>query len=78
MMKKFGLILPIILTTAILTSTPSAVFAAKPLKSKKAIEACVDKWVNAYRREAGEGTLIRADMLDEWEQWCKRGKQRKK
>lgn len=67
-----------ILTTVILASVPHAAFAAKPLKSKKAIEACVDKWAKAYRREAGKEALIRSDMLDEWEQWCKRGKQPKK
>lgn len=67
-----------LLTGMALATIPNAAFAAKPVKSKKSIEACVDKWVEAYRREVGEEAIIRHDMLKEWEQWCKRGKQPKK
>lgn len=38
------------------------------------IDVCVNKWVNAYRAEAGEDAVVRYDMLNEWEDWCKQGK----
>ena len=43
--------------------------------TQKQINVCMDKWTNAYRKEAGADALVRADMLDEWEAWCKAGKQ---
>lgn len=39
------------------------------------INSCVDKWTNAYKKEAGPDAIVRMDMLDEWESWCKKGKQ---
>lgn len=50
--------------------------ASAPKKiTQKQINVCMDKWTNAYRKEAGADALVRADMLDEWEAWCKAGKQ---
>ena len=43
--------------------------------TQKQIDVCIDKWTNAYRKEAGADALVRMDMLDEWEAWCKAGKQ---
>lgn len=43
--------------------------------TQQQIDNCVNKWVNAYRRDMGDDALVRADMLDEWESWCKKGKQ---
>lgn len=48
--------------------------AGKKKMTQTQINACVDKWINAYRREAGEDAMVRNDMLNEWESWCKQGK----
>lgn len=41
---------------------------SKTVKSKKAIEACVDKWAHAYHSEPGwEDHPINYDQLQEWE-----------
>lgn len=37
-------------------------------------EACSDKWVNAFHKENGEDAMITSDQLDEWDQWCAKGK----
>ena len=42
--------------------------------TQKQIDNCVNKWINAYRKEMGVDSLVRQDMLDEWESWCKAGK----
>ena len=39
------------------------------------VDQCVDDWGKAYRKEAGEEALIINDQLDEWENWCKDGRQ---
>lgn len=49
--------------------------ATKKKMTQQQIDACVDKWGNAYRNEVGQDATIRMDMLDEWESWCKAGKQ---
>ena len=38
------------------------------------VDACVNKWTNAHRASAGEDAIIRYDMINEWEAWCKQGK----
>lgn len=38
-------------------------------------EACVDGWVSAHRAAVGEDAMIRMDMVEEWESWCKDGRQ---
>ena len=43
--------------------------------TKNQISACVDQWANAYKKEVGEDSIVRMDMFNEWEAWCKKGKQ---
>ena len=38
-------------------------------------DQCVDHWVDAYRKDAGEDAVVTQDQLDEWMGWCKAGKQ---
>jgi hypothetical protein len=38
-------------------------------------DQCVDHWVDAYRKDAGEDAVVTQDQLDEWTGWCKEGKQ---
>ena len=38
------------------------------------INSCVDRWSDAFHKENGEEAMIMADMLDEWETWCRAGK----
>lgn len=52
----------------------SAKKATKKMTQQQ-IDACVDKWVSAYRNEFGQDRIVRVDMLDEWQSWCKAGKQ---
>jgi hypothetical protein len=47
----------------------------KPGSAKPSTEGCQDKWIAARRKEAGADAVITSDQLDEWEQWCKEGKQ---
>jgi len=35
---------------------------------------CVDDWVKAHRKVAGEDAAITADQLSEWQEWCSQGK----
>lgn len=37
--------------------------------------ACVDKWLAAHRKEVGPDAPVRVEQLDEWEAWCRAGKQ---
>ena len=63
-------------TDVLLKSKKVNCSASAPKKmTQKQINVCMDKWTNAYRKEAGADALVRADMLDEWEAWCKAGKQ---
>lgn len=39
------------------------------------INACADKWLAAYKKEAGPDAMVRADQFGEWEGWCRDGKQ---
>lgn len=44
-------------------------------QSSDKIDACVDKWMNAYRQEPGmEDAIVTIDQIQEWEIWCKHGK----
>ena len=44
-------------------------------ENNKTIEACVDKWVDAYRAEKNDQeAMVSTGMLTEWEDWCKKGK----
>jgi len=38
-------------------------------------ENCVDAWINAFREEMGEDSIIVGEQLDEWKDWCSEGKQ---
>lgn len=33
-------------------------------------ESCVDAWIAAFRKEAGEEALIVNEQLNEWNDWC--------
>lgn len=47
----------------------------KKKMTQQQIDACVDKWVKAYRKERGQDAIVRYDFLNEWENECKAGKQ---
>lgn len=35
---------------------------------------CLDDWIAAFRKEAGEDAMIGSEQLDEWKDWCSEGK----
>lgn len=37
-------------------------------------DKCVDQWSDAFHKQNGEDAMIMADVLNEWEIWCKAGK----
>lgn len=37
-------------------------------------EACSSKWIDAFHKENGEDAMITGDQLDEWDQWCAKGR----
>lgn len=47
-----------------------------PLYSKPnpAVDACVDTWIDAHRKEVGEDAMISYDQINEWVVWCKEGR----
>lgn len=47
---------------------------ARPVKAKKQLAACVQGWANAFRQELGPDRPISVAQLDEWEQWCRKGR----
>lgn len=49
--------------------------AALSEPSSNDTDQCVDHWVDAYRKDAGEDAVVTQDQLDEWTGWCKEGKQ---
>jgi hypothetical protein len=49
--------------------------AALSEPSSTEVDECVGHWVDAYRKDAGEDTVVTQDQLDEWTGWCKEGKQ---
>lgn len=69
--KKTKLLFAILTGVVTLTSIPQEAVAAT---NQKKIDACVDEWVKARRKEIGPDEPIRMDQLDEWEGWCKAGK----
>ncbi|MFA0945795.1 MULTISPECIES: hypothetical protein [Pseudomonas syringae group] len=38
------------------------------------VDSCVNQWGDTFHAQNGEDSLIMADVLDEWEIWCKAGK----
>jgi len=48
--------------------------AAMSEPSSNDTDPCVDQWVDAYRKDAGQDAVVTQDQLDEWTQWCKEGK----
>ncbi|MCG9055158.1 hypothetical protein LH442_03985 [Laribacter hongkongensis] len=44
------------------------------LDQQSNVDACVENWIAAFRKEAGEGAAVMHDQLSEWESWCKSGK----
>lgn len=77
-MKKLLAVLSIALAVTLPMQVNAKTHVKKPvktksIKSKKAIEACVDKWVDAYHSEPGwEDHPISYDQFQEWEDWCKK------
>ena len=55
---------------------PSQPVASPALEQKaNPQDDCVSKWVNAYRTEKNDQeAIVSADMLSEWDEWCKNGK----
>jgi hypothetical protein len=49
--------------------------AALSKPSTNDTDQCVDHWVEAYRKDAGEDAVVTQDQLDERDGWCKEGKQ---
>lgn len=46
-----------------------------PVMSNPAeINACIDQWVTAFRKEKGDDAMIAEDQTEEWRGWCKQGK----
>ncbi|MEB0040427.1 hypothetical protein [Pseudomonas sp. MH10] len=39
------------------------------------VDQCEGSWAKAYRKDAGEEALINNAQLEEWESWCKEGRQ---
>ncbi len=39
------------------------------------VDACTDKWLAAHRKAVGPDAPVRMEQLDEWETWCRAGKQ---
>lgn len=57
---------------------PEAGEPAAPALSAPAVsslDACVEQWADAFRKEEGELAVATVYHLEEWEQWCKEGKQ---
>lgn len=42
--------------------------------SPKQLNACVDAWTVAFRKENGQDAMVTMDQIGEWEGWCKAGK----
>jgi len=55
------------------SSAPVAVSATASVKVTPD-EACSSKWVDAFHKENGEDAMITSDQMDEWDQWCAKGK----
>ena len=48
----------------------------RPAASSPAnVDACRDKYIASHRKQVGEDAAINADQIDEWESWCRQGKQ---
>lgn len=69
---KFKLMGLVAVEGPIKTSTPDVPKVSQPGPQK--IEACVDNWMAAFRKENGEDAPVRTEQLDEWEAWCKDGR----
>ncbi len=55
------------------SSAPVTVPATASVKATPD-EACSSKWVDAFHKENGEDAMITSDQLDEWDQWCAKGR----
>lgn len=53
----------------------SSVLAPDTASGESPTDRCVDRWVDAYRKEVGQDTVVTQDQLNEWTQWCQAGKQ---
>ena len=50
-----------------------SVLAAQNAVASKKIDDCVTAWGNAYDRER-PGAIVNYQQLEEWKDWCKKGK----
>lgn len=44
-------------------------------KNASNTQSCVELWTKAHRKQVGDDAAISIPQLDEWEEWCKEGKQ---
>lgn len=62
------------------TAVPQISLTQQPATSQQTqaanieIDACVEKWVEAHRKQAGLDTPIPIGQIEEWEGWCRSGK----
>lgn len=56
-------------SVTVTAASGSAVSGERP-----APDGCVEGWTAAYRHENGDGAVVTADQLGEWQSWCKEGK----
>lgn len=44
------------------------------IETQPAVDACVNDWTKAHRRDVGEDAVISMDQVSEWQDWCRQGK----
>lgn len=63
---------------ALWESVPISQQGERPVETKAnsgaADSTCLDDWIAAFRKEAGEDAMIVSEQLNEWEGWCSEGK----
>lgn len=57
------------------SNLPAAAPAPAAPTESQGVDSCVSKWTTAYRRENGADAIVSTDQLQEWQIWCKAGKQ---
>ena len=55
------------------TDTGNKTISSQKHLSPKEVDDCINKKIVAFRKENGEYSLIKYDVLEEWETDCKKG-----